>query len=70
MVPEITLDDLKARMRGGNGFVLVEALPPWKYFKQHLPGAINVPFNRVAKYAPRRIPDKSAEIIVYCGSFT
>jgi rhodanese-related sulfurtransferase len=70
MVPEITLDELKTRMNRGNGFVLVEALQPWKYRKQHLPGAINVPYDRVSKYASKRIPNKSAEIVVYCGSFT
>jgi rhodanese-related sulfurtransferase len=70
MVPEISLEELKGKMNRGNGIVLVEALQPWKYRKQHLPGAINVPFDRVPKYAPKRIPDKTVEIVVYCGSFT
>jgi len=70
MVPEIKLEDLRAKMHRGDRLVLVEALPPWKYRKQHLPGAINVPFDRVPKYAPRRIPDKNAEVVVYCGAFT
>jgi rhodanese-related sulfurtransferase len=70
MVPEIKLDELKARMDRGDRFVLLEALQPWKYHNQHLPGAINVPFDRIAKYAPRRIPDKNTDIVVYCGAFT
>lgn len=70
MVPEITLEDLTAKMHRGDRFVLVEALPPWKYRKEHLPGAINIPFNRVTKYAPKRIPDRDADIVVYCGAFT
>jgi rhodanese-related sulfurtransferase len=70
MVPEIKLDELKQRMDRGEPLLLVEALPPWKYRKQHIPGAINIPFNRVKRYAGKRVPGKGAEIIVYCGSFT
>ena len=70
MVPEIKLPELREKMKRGDGFALVEALPPWNYRKQHLPGAINVPFNRVERYAPERLPDKGQEIIVYCGKFT
>jgi rhodanese-related sulfurtransferase len=70
MVAEIKLRELRAKMERGEEFALVEALPPWNYRKQHLPGAINVPFNRVDRYAESRLPDKDQEIIVYCGKFT
>jgi rhodanese-related sulfurtransferase len=70
MVDEITLDELRRKIDSRERFVLVEALPPWAYRKQHLPGAINIPFNRVERHAPERIPDRNAEIIIYCGKFT
>lgn len=40
------------------------------YQHAHLPGAINLPPDRVPELAPRLLPDKGAEIIVYCSSPT
>ena len=68
MVQTITRDDLKARLDRGDPVVLVEALPA-KYFQdKHLPGAINIPHNEVDALAPRLLPDKAAEIVVYCAN--
>ena len=39
------------------------------YFEDaHLPGAINIPHDRVDELAPRLLPDKTARIVVYCAS--
>jgi rhodanese-related sulfurtransferase len=35
-----------------------------------LPGAVNLPPDRFAELAPRVLPDKTAEIVVYCVSPT
>ena len=70
MVEQINRDELKAKIESRDDFVLLEVLPPWKYRKAHLPDAINLPFNRIEKHAASRLPDKAAEIIVYCGGYT
>ncbi|HEX9183276.1 MAG TPA: rhodanese-like domain-containing protein [Burkholderiales bacterium] len=50
--------------------ILLEALPE-KYWRDwHLPGARNLPHDRVRELAPALLPDKSAEMIVYCASST
>ena len=50
--------------------ILLEALPE-KYWRDwHLPGARNLPHDRVRELAPALLPDKSAELIVYCASST
>jgi rhodanese-related sulfurtransferase len=67
---EISLDELKTKLARKDDFVLVEALPAWQYRKQHLPGAINVPFNRVDRVAAARLPQKNKDIVIYCGKFT
>jgi len=67
---EISLDDLKGKLARKDDFVLVEALPAWQYRKQHLPGAINVPYNRVNRVAAKRLPDKNKDIVIYCAKFT
>lgn len=70
MLATISRDDLKQKIDRGDNFLLVETLPPETYHHAHLPGAINLPLVDVARQAPSLLPDKSAEIVVYCGSPT
>jgi rhodanese-related sulfurtransferase len=70
MVATITRDELKAKMDGGEHFKLVETLALHAYEHAHLPGAINLPPDRVRELAPQLLPDKQEEIIVYCQSPT
>ena len=66
----ISREELKGKMDGGEAFTLVETLQPVAYAHEHLPGAVNLPPDRVRELAPSLLPDKSAEIIVYCSSPT
>ena len=70
MVDIISRDELQAKMVGGAAFTLVETLAEVAYQHAHLPGAINLPPDRVRELAPRLLPDKGAEIVVYCASPT
>ena len=65
MVKEISREELKAKMDRGDDFVLVEALSRPHFESSHLPGAINLPYEFVDE-AERVLPDKRAEIVVYC----
>lgn len=66
-VKEITREELKAKLDGGEEVVLVETLGPQYYEDAHLPGAINISHTEVDELAPRLLPDKSAFIVVYCS---
>lgn len=66
----ITLDELKSKMENGEKFALVETLPVEYFRHTHLPGAINLPTDKIPELAPTLLPDKNAEIIVYCASYT
>lgn len=66
----ISRDELKGKIDRGEAFTLVETLQEVAYQHEHLPGAINLPPDRVQQLAPRLLPDKGAEIIVYCSSPT
>jgi rhodanese-related sulfurtransferase len=68
MTNEIVREELKAKLDRGDELVLVEALPPRYYEDAHLPGAINIPHDRVDELAPTFLPDKGAEIVVYCSN--
>jgi rhodanese-related sulfurtransferase len=64
----IDLDELRGKIESGDDFVLVDALPPMSFAHSHLPGAINLPPDRVSASVGQRLPDKSAEIVVYCAN--
>ena len=70
MVATISRDELKEKIERGDKFALVETLPRTTYDHIHLPGAINLPPDVVEQLAPALLPDKSAEIVVYCTSPT
>jgi rhodanese-related sulfurtransferase len=66
VVQNISRDELKAKMDRGDDFVLVDTMPEMYYRHSHLPGAVNLPVNEVGERAPELLPDRNAEIIVYC----
>ena len=68
MAPKATLDELRVRLEANPELVLVEALPEMYFHKGHLPGAINLPHTQVDELAPGLLPDRDAEIVVYCAN--
>ena len=66
MVVNIGRDELRAKMDRGDPFILLEVLDPQYYRHSHLPGALNFPPGKVAELAPDLLPDKEAEIVLYC----
>jgi rhodanese-related sulfurtransferase len=69
-VDHISRESLQQKLESGAEFVLVDALPPMSYATSHLPGAINLPPEWVDERGPGRIPDRDAEIVVYCATET
>jgi rhodanese-related sulfurtransferase len=65
--PAITLEELRQKLSSGTPITLVEILPPPRYREGHLPGAIYIPPIQLRELAPKRLPDKGAEIVVYCA---
>jgi rhodanese-related sulfurtransferase len=70
MVATISRDELSEKIDRREQFLLVETLPETAYHHAHLPGAINMPPDRVTALAPALLPDKNAKIVVYCASPT
>lgn len=70
MTKTISRDELIEKINRKDDFILVEALPKTAYDHAHLPGAINLPSDQVAALAPKLLPDKNADIVVYCASPT
>jgi rhodanese-related sulfurtransferase len=66
----ISRDELKQKLDNKDYFFLVETLAPEYYNHTHLPGAINVPTDKVRELAPTLLPEKTADIVVYCAKPT
>lgn len=63
----ISLSELRTRIQQGAP-VLLEALPEPSYRQGHLPGARLFPHDQVRAIADRVVPEKAAEIVVYCAN--
>ena len=66
----ISRDELHAKIARGDRFPLFEVLPRMYWKKNHIPGAQSLPPDQVTTLVPRLVPDKSAEIVLYCWNFT
>jgi rhodanese-related sulfurtransferase len=64
-VPTISRDEVKAEFDHHKA-ILVEALPPNFFKRSRLPGSLNIPMEGAEKVIPKLLPNKKAEIIVYC----
>lgn len=68
-VPRISIEELKALMDGGADVVIVDNQPKVAYEKQHIKGAISIPWTMkgLATESSQKLPrDKDRAIITYC----
>ena len=66
----IDRDTLYRKLQSADAPILVEALPEKYWNDWHLPGAKHLPHDQVRQLAPSILPDRNAEIVVYCASAT
>src|SRR3954471_3647117 len=69
-VNTISRDELRSKLNRREKFVLVETLPKNSYDHAHIPTAKNLPPDEIKTLAPTLLPDKNAEIVVYCANPT
>jgi rhodanese-related sulfurtransferase len=69
MSTPITREELFEKLQRGDPLHLFEVLPRMYWRKHHLPGARSLPLEDVGTM-PTLVPDKRAEIVVYCWNFT
>jgi len=66
MESTISTKDLKAKLDRTQGITVVETLAAERYREAHIPGALNIPPERIKELAPQLLPNKNAEIVTYC----
>lgn len=65
MVETITTEELEEKFGNDEDFILVDVLGEEYFEKGHIPGAVNIPFGRIAKTALQEM-EKDDDIVVYC----
>ena len=66
-VRECTVDDVKARLDRGEQFVFVDVREDKEYEADHARGAIHIGKGVIERDIEAKIPDKDADIVLYCG---
>jgi rhodanese-related sulfurtransferase len=66
MESTISTKNLKAKLDRKESITVVETLAPERYREAHIPGALNIPPERIKELAPQLLPKKDAEIVTYC----
>jgi rhodanese-related sulfurtransferase len=65
----ISREEIRRRLRDP-ALTVVDVLPASSYENGHLPAAVSLPLEEVATRASVLLPDRAAEIAVYCGGPT
>jgi len=58
MESTISTKDLKAQLDRKGSIKLVETLAPERYREAHLPGALNIPPEKIKELAPQLLPSR------------
>lgn len=66
-VRECTVDDVWKKREQGEAFVLVDVREDTEWQKAHAEGAVHLGRGVLERDVESRIPDKSTEIVLYCG---
>lgn len=66
-VRETNVQEIKKRMDAGEKFHLVDVREDNEWAKGHLPNAIHLGKGVIERDIETAIPDKNAEIVLYCG---
>ena len=66
-IRETNVGEVKARMERGEKFLLVDVREESEFAKDHLPNAIHLGKGIIERDIEARVPDLTAEIVLYCG---
>jgi rhodanese-related sulfurtransferase len=66
-VRELTVDQVKTKLDRGEFFTLVDVREDNEWAKDHVPEAIHLGKGIIERDAEQRLPDKNAEMVLYCG---
>jgi rhodanese-related sulfurtransferase len=62
----ISTKELKGKLDRNESIKVVETLAPERYREAHIPGALNIPPDKIKELAPQVLPNQNVEIVTYC----
>ena len=68
MYEQITPEEAKKIMDSGEEHIILDTREQDEYDEGHIPGAILIPYTEIENKAEEMLPDKEAQILVYCRS--
>ncbi len=68
MYEQITPEEAKQIMDSGEEHIILDTREQDEFDEGHIPGAILIPYTEIENKAKEMLPDKDAQILVYCRS--
>ena len=68
MYQQITAEEAKKIMDSGEEHIILDTREQDEFDEGHIPGAILIPYTEIDNKADEMLPDKDAQILVYCRS--
>jgi hypothetical protein len=68
-LPEISREELRQRL-GDRSLTILDVHSADAFAQEHLPRAVNLPLSEIESRVRQVLPDRQAEIAVYCSKFT
>ena len=68
MYQQITAEEAKKIMDSGEEHIILDTREQDEFDEGHIPGAILIPYTQIENKAEEMLPDKNAQILVYCRS--
>lgn len=64
---KITAEEAKNKIEEGN-VTIVDVRTEEEFSSSHIPGAMLLPLDKIGSEPPEELPDKEADILIYCRS--
>ena len=68
MYQQISQEEAKRIMDSREEHIVLDTREQYEYDESHIPGAILIPYTEIENKAEEMLPDKNAQILVYCRS--
>ena len=68
MYHQLAQEEAKKRMDSGDPVVILDVRTQAEYDAGHIAGAVLLPNEKIGEEMPTELPDKNAEILIYCRS--
>lgn len=68
MYKQITQPEAKKIMDSGEDYILLDVREMEEFDEGHIEGALLIPYTEIEEKAEEMLPDKNAQILVYCRS--